>query len=233
MGTIVHITGTTSGLGEALAKAFCQLPDVVVYGYARREATLTFPNYHHLHTDLAEVGSETSLHVGNACDSEILINNAGSLGPVAPIGQMKAGELSRMWMINTAAVMEWTNRFVAESKARKKTVITISSGAGARATASWSAYCASKAAINMATEVWNIDHPDMHFLAIAPGIVDTEMQAEIRTASKEQFPDIEKFIGYHENGDLKSSDEIAQIILPIALRPDSAPSSVFSVRELL
>lgn len=232
MRTIVHITGTTSGLGEALAKALCQEPDVFVYGYARRAATLSNDNYQHVVVDLATPGSECALELGQTADRHVLINNAGWIGPVAPIGSFEPGSATQMWMINTAAVMEWTNHFIANCGSTDKSVISISSGAGKNAIPSWSAYCASKAAIDMATRVWNLDHPNISFLAIAPGVVDTEMQSDIRATSPEAFPVHQKFVDYHNNGELKSADTVANILLPFVFHPETAPSEIFSVRDL-
>ncbi|GGH68432.1 SDR family NAD(P)-dependent oxidoreductase [Phaeocystidibacter marisrubri] len=232
MRTIVHITGTTSGLGEALAKTLCHEPDVYVYGYARRAATFEHERYIHVLVDLASPNSELALELNNSADREVLINNAGWIGPVAPIGSFERGSATQMWMINTAAVMEWTNYFIAYSTSKEKSVLSISSGAGKNAIPSWSAYCASKAAIDMATRVWNLDHPSISFLAIAPGVVDTEMQADIRATHPDAFPVHQKFVDYHQNGELKSPKEVAAIILPFIHHPEKAPSDIFSVRDL-
>lgn len=176
--------------------------------------------------------SQEFLAINPSADREILINNAGWIGPVSPIGELDAQGISKMFEVNVSAVMRWTNHFVRSSTAKTKTVVSISSGAASNAIPSWSAYCASKAAINMMTRVWVEDRGDVHFLSIAPGVVDTEMQADIRSTDPSAFPDRDRFIGLHENGELKSPKEIAELIGNMALCPDDAPSSVFSVRDL-
>lgn len=232
MRTAVHITGTTSGLGEAIAKLLCQSPEVFVFGYARSNPSFEAPNYKHIVVDLSKEGSEQFMELDPSAHREILINNAGWIGPIAPIGSRQFMGIQKLWMTNTIAVFGWTNRFASESKAATKTVISISSGAAKNAIPSWSNYCASKSAIEMATKVWNLDRPDISFLAIAPGVVDTSMQLEIRSARKEDFPLHQKFVKYHTEGELKSPQEVAQVLAQFALNPSQAPSEVFSVRDL-
>lgn len=231
MSTIVHITGTSSGLGKGLAEYFSKREDTVVHGYSRRSGP-NLPNYYHHAVDLAEDGSESKLQVGEKCDREILINNAGWIGPVNAIGKLDSRLISQLFEINVSAVARWTNRFVAHSEAENRVVITISSGAAKSVIPSWSAYCASKAAVDQMTEVWNVDLPDVHFLSIAPGVVDTEMQADIRSTSEKNFPVRDRFVEMHKSGELKSPSEVAAIIGEFGLRPDTAPSNVFSVRDL-
>lgn len=231
MSTIVHITGTSSGLGRALAEFYSAQDDTHVHGYSRRSGP-DLPNYKHHQIDLAKVGSEGSLVCGEICEREILINNAGWIGPIHPIGNLPSPSISELFEINVSAVARWTNAFVSQSKAVNKVVISISSGAARSAIPSWSAYCASKAAVDQMTRVWNVDRPDIHFLAIAPGVVDTEMQQDIRSASEADFPARQRFVDLHEKQELKSPMEIAALIGAFGLRPDSAPNSVFSVRDL-
>lgn len=229
MTTVVHITGTSSGLGKALAEVLLRDENTRVIGYSRRAANIDSDRYTHLKADLSEYGSWKQLSCSGDADREILINNAGWIGPVYPVGEMPEGEASRLISVNTSSVLEWTNAFVRNSTAPDKVVITISSGASENAIASWSAYCASKSAIDMATRVWAKDRPDIHFLAIAPGVVDTDMQSDIRECD---FPDHKRFMDLHENGDLSDPFLIAEKISRFVSWPASAPSNVFSVRDL-
>ncbi|KAB2808642.1 SDR family NAD(P)-dependent oxidoreductase [Phaeocystidibacter luteus] len=231
MSTVVHITGTSSGLGKGLAEFFCAQSDTLVHGYSRR-TSIEHPNYTHHKVDLTEVGSELSLELNPNAKREILINNAGWLGPVNPIGSLDSTSISSLFELNVSAVMRWTNQFSKNSKASNRVVVSISSGAAQYPIPSWSAYCASKAAVDMMTRVWAEEEKGIQFFSIAPGVVDTEMQADIRSKSAEEFPEIERFKSMHEAGELKSPNEVAEIIGKMALWPDRAPSNVFSVRDL-
>lgn len=231
MKTVVHITGTSSGLGKALAEYYSKLENTTVHGYSRREGP-SLPNYIHHSVDLSTANSELQLATSDHVEREILINNAGSIGPVNPIGKLESSAISNLFELNVSTVMKWTNQFVRESTANHKVVISISSGAGKYPVISWGAYCASKAAVNSMTEVWNVDRPDIHFLSIAPGVVDTEMQAAIRNTSEEDFPDKQRFVSLKEDEQLKSPKEVAELIAPFGIWPHKAPSNVFSVRDL-
>ena len=46
-------------------------------------------------------------------------------------------------------------------------------------------------------------------ISIAPGIVDTDMQLEIRSSNPNDFPLVESFVGYHRDGDLTQPDDVA------------------------
>lgn len=231
MHTVVHITGTSSGLGLGLANYYSGLEGVHVHGYSRREGP-SLPNYTHHQIDLSEANSELNIDIEGEFDRAILINNAGWIGPVNSIGQLASDEISTLFELNVSAVMRWSNYFVENIEAKNKVVISISSGAATNVIPSWSAYCASKAAVDMMTEVWNVDEPSTRFLSIAPGVVDTEMQAAIRAVDVSSFPQVGRFIDLHEAGELKSPDAVAQIIGKFGFRPDEAPSNVFSVRDL-
>ncbi|NVK27985.1 MAG: SDR family NAD(P)-dependent oxidoreductase [Flavobacteriia bacterium] len=231
MKTVVHITGTSSGLGKGLAEFFCAQSDTLVHGYSRRES-IHDSHYTHHSVDLTDKASEVILALSDEADREILINNAGWLGPVNPIGHLESESVSRIFELNVSAVMRWTNHFTKNSRAKNRVVVSISSGAAQHPISSWSAYCASKAAVDMMTRVWAEEEKSVTYLSIAPGVVDTEMQGDIRSKSKSEFPDLERFISMHEEGELKSPHEVAEIIGEIALWPDNAPSNVFSVRDL-
>lgn len=232
MRTTVHITGTSAGLGNALARVLLQNEEVQVHGYSRRPANISHPHYIHHQVDLANADSYTALQTDKEAEREVLINNAGWIGPVDSIGKLPPGDSSKLMTINVSAVLEWTNHFVHTSIAKERTVISISSGAGKNAIASWSTYCASKAAIDMATRVWTIDEPTVQFLSIAPGVVDTDMQQDIRRTSPSSFPDRQRFVNLHADGNLVDPMKVAEQISTFVFWPAKAPSNVFSVRDL-
>ena len=91
---------------------------------------------------------------------------------------------------------------------------TISSGAALRPLASWSAYCTAKAGLDMWTRCLAEEGGQHNITAVsvAPGIVDTGMQTAIRSASPEDFPLLENFVGYHENGQLADAETVAKAL---------------------
>ena len=70
-------------------------------------------------------------------------------------------------------------------------------------------------------------------VSIAPGIVDTDMQATIRSADKSDFPMVDRFIEFHKNGDLVSPDKVANTLFELMVNHSMEQSgSRFDVRDL-
>ncbi|RZJ89138.1 MAG: SDR family NAD(P)-dependent oxidoreductase [Hymenobacter sp.] len=88
-------------------------------------------------------------------------------------------------------------------------------------------FCASKAALNALSETAQKEQEQrgtgVRVWALAPGIVDTAMQAHIRTAEAGQFSEADKFAGYHAEGQLQSADEVAGRITQWLQTSASAP----------
>ena len=83
----------------------------------------------------------------------------------------------------------------------------------------------------MISRVLKEEHPDIDVFSIAPGIVDTNMQAEIRNTENAKFADKERFVGYYENGDLRSSEEVALKLKKILTREINPEGVVLSFRD--
>ena len=103
-----------------------------------------------------------------------------------------------------------------QAAACPKTIINISSGAALRGIYGWSLYCGAKAGIEnfvrtIAVEQGMEAHPIKAF-NIGPGIIDTGMQADIRAVSAEDFPGVDQFKGFKEDGKLRQPEEVAQAI---------------------
>ena len=69
-------------------------------------------------------------------------------------------------------------------------------------------------------------------LSLAPGIIDTEMQVNIRTSTSDNFSNIEKFIEYKKEGDLASPDFTAKQVMQFIKNPKLASETLCSVRDL-
>ena len=140
--------------------------------------------------------------------------------------------------MNVTAPLVLMNRFLrATSPVELRRVINISSGAGRRPIFGWSAYCASKAALDMASRAAALEartrEQAVHVVSLAPGVIDTPMQGIVRGASQEQFVDVERFRKMKEEGVLRPADDVARDILALeaAGRLDNA-EAVLDLREL-
>jgi 3-oxoacyl-[acyl-carrier protein] reductase len=100
--------------------------------------------------------------------------------------------------------------------AQKGIFVFVSSGAANRTVPGWSAYCASKAGVdhlarNLAAE-FSLRELPLLVHVIYPGIVDTAMQETIRQNTEEAFPEVQRFVGYKEQNQLRPPEEPAQVI---------------------
>ncbi len=228
------ITGTSSGIGKALALQALEAGHKVI-GISRRK-NIEHPNYRHLTYDLSNYENYhlINFNVNKSAKEIVLINNAGWLGEVKPLGQISPRSIERAFQINLIAPSILSKFFIeqTEESGQKRVVLNISSGAANYPVPSWSTYCASKAAIDSLSRVMQLDHPDVRCYSIAPGIVDTEMQGEIRQTDNADFPDKQRFVDYKNKGELTDPKEVAIKLLEIINSNNKPADCVFSLRDL-
>jgi benzil reductase ((S)-benzoin forming) len=117
----------------------------------------------------------------------------------------------------------------------KRVVVNISSGAATKPIDGWSGYSASKAALNMlslsAQAEAELDQTGIRFFAVAPGVVDTDMQQQIRTASQVDFSLLPKFIDLKKNNELSSPELAAEKILFLIKHAETVEGVIQDVRK--
>ena len=236
---IVYITGSSRGIGKALVEKFLEMDNYFVYGLSRSN-TIEHNKFKHIKIDLADINQVHNFSFDNHKNANqiILINNSGIIGPVSPVGRQNSSSIVDAFNINTIAPAILTNKFIAafENNEAQKTIINTSSGAGRHTIKSWSTYCGTKAALDMismviADEQKNNPNP-IRIYSVAPGIIDSTMQDEIRMQNKEDFPDLEKFIDYKRNNLLSSPEEVAEKYLYILNNPEMFSEPIIDVREI-
>lgn len=236
---IFYITGTSSGIGKALAEQALQIEGSFVYGFSRT-SSIEHANYKHINVDLSKLDEVLNLSFEKHSNAYkiVLINNAGTIGDVKPIGKQANESIINVFNLNTICPTILSNKLLqAYSDVDISLVIVnISSGAARHPIESWSPYCASKAAIDMFSQVLQAengyDTNKLKVFSIAPGIVDTNMQQKVRSSNPEDFPHLEKFINYKKNGQLISTDVVAQKILEVIEKPDLHQNVLLDVRQL-
>ena len=241
------VTGASKGLGRSICEVLASKGFTVI-GIARVSSELsklenylqninsssaTFP------CDLskeAEINSVAELIVNNYPIIHGVIHNAGIIGPVGSMFEVDTNLWNETLQVNLLAVQQLT-KLIHKSmvKAQRCRVTTISSGAAVNSLESWSAYCSSKAGL----EMWTKGLADegakygISAVSVAPGIVDTDMQATIRSVPKEDFPMVERFIEFHNNGDLVAPDAVAESLYRLMTDHSMEDSgNRFDVREL-
>ena len=84
----------------------------------------------------------------------------------------------------------------------------------------------------MLSQVLQLEYPSFKVFAVAPGIVDTPMQDEIREAKKEYFPDLQRFVSYKDEGELASVEAVAEKYVHFLNNCSKHKEVLYSVRDL-
>ncbi len=236
--TIAFITGTSRGLGKALAELLLKDKDFRVVGISRRK-TIEHKNYSHFYLNLSslELIERFKFPIEEA-DKYILINNAGVVEPIAHLGHEFSTDIIYNYNINLISPSILMNMFMRQFSSLGKPlhIINVSSGAGKYPIDGWSAYNASKAGLDMYSLVLNEEikldkKENIKVHSIAPGILDTEMQNVIRNSTSDRFSNVEKFKKYFEESILSSPQEVALKFKQVIDNPNAFPEVVIDVRQ--
>lgn len=216
------ITGSSRGIGQGLVGRVLQEEGTQVYGFSRRPG-VEHERHHHRTADLSDVewlAEHVDEFFPQLKDAEqiVLINNAGTLGEVKYLGELSHSSIAHLFNLNVTAVAILMNQFIKayHHHSAEKLIVNVSSGAGKSPVDGWSGYCASKAALDMLSQVAQTELQQRglaeHFkvYALAPGVVDTEMQGEIRQSSQEHFSKLDKFVNYKKNKALDDARHTAE-----------------------
>lgn len=173
----------------------------------------------------------------NTLKSATLINNAGVIPAVVPLSASDPGELTQALRVGLEAPMLLTAAFLKATGhlGMPRKVLNISSGLGRRPMASQAAYCAAKAGLDHFTRCLALDEAHKpngaKVCALAPGVIDTDMQTQLRRARPENFPDQAGFAQLKESGQLTSASDAARRVLAWLARPDFGQQPVADVRD--
>ena len=209
----VLITGVSSGLGKSLKDNYIE-DGHNVYGLSRTKVD----DCNHICLDLTDSSyfeSKLSALLGGLNKLDVVILNAGILGDIKTFDKWSYNELQEIMDVNV-----WANKrildYLFKNNIEVKQVICISSGASEHTYKVWSGYSISKAAVRMMMEVYSKEVEDTHFMSVAPGLVDTQMQDYLRNkVDVKEFPSSSYFKESKENGNTKSPDEIAKKIIKL------------------
>ncbi|MDE2417605.1 MAG: SDR family NAD(P)-dependent oxidoreductase [Burkholderiales bacterium] len=169
--------------------------------------------------------------------SATLINNAGVISELVPVRQAQPQDLAHALRVGLEAPMALTAAFLVTTKAWQmpRKVLNISSGLGRRAMASSAAYCAAKAGMDHFTRCLALEEAlvanGAKVCSLAPGVIDTDMQMQLRSADPSTFPDQRAFAGLHHQGQLTSPAMAAQRLLAYLQRDDFGIEPVADVRN--
>jgi benzil reductase ((S)-benzoin forming) len=240
------ITGASRGLGLAMAQQ-CLAQGHIVLAISRKETVVASTGGEQLISWSADLAAPAAvadrllawLQTQDATQyaSATLINNAGVVSQLAPLSALQAADLSQALRVGLEAPMLLTAAFLLATQAWAvpRKVLLISSGLGRRAMAGSVSYCAAKAGLDhMARALALEEARDKHgarIVSLAPGIIDTDMQVQLRGADAALFPDRDRFVAFKEGGELDSPATAAAKVLKFLAREDFGSNPVADVRD--
>lgn len=215
--SLLILSGHSKGLGRAILDIYLKKDEFEIIAISRTKLELSNQNLTEISIDFGDLdvleNSLSELFPTGDYKEVILINNAGWIGEVKPVGSLQVKEMRTQINVNLLSPMYLTNAFLSayrDSKGRK-IICNISSGAASKPVEGWGGYCSTKAALAMFTKVAAEENADgqFRFFSVAPGIIDTQMQDEIRQSDELDFPQLERFKSYKENGELSTPALVA------------------------
>ena len=244
------ITGASRGMGLAMARQLLN-PGITVLCISRsanetlavqaRQAGASLLQWTQ---DLA-LGARTSAKLeqwlreqpGGAFASATLINNAGVIPRIGPLSEADADDLSHALRVGLETPMQLTSAFLRATASwpGQRKILNISSGLGRKAMASQAGYCAAKAGMDHFTRCVAMEEhlrPNgAKVCSLAPGVIDTAMQEQLRAADSKAFPDQSSFLNLKSSGALASPEQAASRVLAVLMRSDFGTNPVADVRE--
>lgn len=249
------VTGSSRGLGLALARELLASPGHQVLGIARRDneslyglAASTGSSLQQWRQDLAQplpvaqaLKQWLQAQALDRFDTLTLINNAGVVTHPGAVQDTPLADLSSALRVGAEAALLLSAAFLDACRRApgQLRVLNISSGLGRRAMAGTAAYCAAKAAMDHLSRAMALDEAQRasqgltsaRIVSLAPGVIDTEMQQQLRSAAPAAFPEQPRFHALKADAQLSSPAETASAVLRYLARADFGEQVIADVRE--
>lgn len=237
------LTGHSKGLGEAIALNLLER-GIPVLGLARHVSTAVTERFPSLCTqtkiDLANpaallewIGTGMLECFLSDCSLVLLINNAGMVQPVGQLHQQTPADVAAAVSLNVMAPLTLAAAMTQASPGVHRRILHVSSGAASSAYPGWSVYCASKAALDHHARAVALDAEEgTRICSLAPGIIDTGMQAAIRATPDANFPLRQRFVELHDQGQLVAPADCAAQLVAYLLSDQFGEKAVDDLRHL-
>lgn len=244
------LTGGSRGMGLAMAQQILsQGHQLITMARQRNEDLEATAQAHHAkleqwqHDLTAPCAAAEQLRAWLSTQSAehfariVLINNAGVIPPIAPLSHSDWNAVSQALRVGLEAPMLLTSAFLqaTEHWHIPRQVLNVSSGLGRRALASQATYCAAKAGMDNFSVSVALDEAakpnGAKICALAPGVIDTDMQLQLRSASETAFPDVARFASLKSSGHLTSPQEAGARVLAWLERNDFGNPVIADVRQ--
>jgi benzil reductase ((S)-benzoin forming) len=240
---ITLITGASRGMGEAIALACAARGDCVLglsRGHSDRLAAAGAEQWPVDLADAAPVAQRLArwlqAQAGQPHAGVTLINNAGVIAPLRDLARIDAADTAQALRVGLEAPALLSAAFLAATAGWTvpRKLLNISSGLGRRAMAGSASYCAAKAGLDHLSRCLALEEAarpnGARVVSLAPGVIATDMQVQLRGADPAEFADRGNFVAMHDNGQLLSPEAAAARILAFLDRADFGEQPVADVR---
>ncbi len=232
----IVITGTTSGIGKELVKIFSSDENIIFAGYRNKDLISNSKNVEHFYIDMTNRSSivEAANFIKSKVDKiDLLINVAGSV-VAGPIEFIDTNRLREQFDINTFSHIEFTQNLLPVLKGGR--IINISSMASFGHFPFISPYCASKRALDIFFNAFNLEnHDNIKVISIKPGVIATPIWEKSVKSNSESLDNVghyDKEMEFIKSNALKNSnrglkvENVAKFIKKVAILKNPKSSYV-------
>lgn len=216
--TTTVVTGASRGIGAAVARAGRERGAVVTIQRTPGPSGTTHVAADLLDPAAARAALRQALDrpAATAVDGDriVLVHAAATIAPIGFAAEVDPDAYSRAFDLDVRAAVVVGAAALASLAGRpgRRQVVQLTSGAAGSVYPGWSAYGPAKAAVDHWVAIVGEEQRrrgGVEVLAVAPGVVATEMQEVIRATEVEHFPRVGKFRDLHARGDLRDPDDVA------------------------
>ncbi|KKA30075.1 hypothetical protein TD95_005375 [Thielaviopsis punctulata] len=235
MSKVILVTGASRGIGLGIAQALIA---------AKHKVVLTARNAASLEKLKAENPEQVAFLAGDITDYSIgeklvslaestfggldgVVVNHGVLEPVKKLAEAPVEEWKTLYDINVFSGVALAKAVIPALRKSKGMIVWISSGASTNVYKSWGAYGSSKAAVNSLSMHLAAEETDIISFSLAPGVVATDMQVQIRASDQMDPTQHSKFKELHKTDMLLTTDWVGKVVANIVTKQDKELSGKY------